>query len=102
MISKDLKTKAAKRDILLPPMLADCLREAKAQSNSEFVIANLDGGPLSYTQFKRVWQYIVTRSTKERTYVRYLNGQKITHTVTPVLGEKAAITAMLSTALISR
>lgn len=89
VISKDLKTKAAKRDIPLPPMLADCLREAKAQSNSEFVIANRDGGPLSYTQFKRVWQYIVTRSTKERTYVRYLNGQKITHTVTPVLGEKA-------------
>ena len=43
-----------------------------------------------YTQFKRVWQYIVTRSTKERTYVRYINGQKITKTVTPVLGEKAA------------
>ena len=71
-------------------MLADCLREAKDQPNSEFVIANRDGGPLSYTQFKRVWQYIVTRSTKERTYVRYLNGQKITHTVTPVLGERAA------------
>ena len=49
-----------------------------------------DGGPLSYTQFKRVWQYIVTRSTKERTYVRYINGQKIQRTVTPKLGEKAA------------
>ena len=49
-----------------------------------------DGGPLSYTQFKRVWQYIVTRSTKERTYVRYINGQKIQHTGTPKLGEKAA------------
>ena len=32
----------------------------------------------------------MTRSTKERTYVRYVNGQKIKHTVTPVLGEKAA------------
>lgn len=49
-----------------------------------------DGGPLPYTQFKRVWQYIVTRSTKERTYVRYINGQKIQRTVTPKLGEKAA------------
>ena len=49
-----------------------------------------DGGPLSYTQFKRVWQYIITRSTKERTYVRYINGQKIQRTVTPKLGEKAA------------
>ncbi len=49
-----------------------------------------DGGPLSYTQFKRVWQYIVTRSTKERTYVRYINGQKIQRTVTPKLGEKSS------------
>ena len=55
-----------------------------------YVVANRDGGPLSYTQFKRVWQYIVTRSTKERTYVRYINGQKIQRTVTPKLGEKAA------------
>ena len=55
-----------------------------------YVVANRDGDPLSYTQFKRVWQYIVTRSTKERTYVRYINGQKIQRTVTPKLGEKAA------------
>lgn len=53
-------------------------------------MANRDGGPLTYTQFVRVWKYITTRSTKERTYVRYVNGQRIKHTVTPVLGEKAA------------
>lgn len=46
-------------------------------------------GEMEYTQFKRVWQYIVTRTTKERTYVRYINGQRITKTVTPVFGEKA-------------
>ena len=90
VISTELKTKAARRDIPIPKNLAECLREAKSKSISDFVIANSEGGPLSYTQFKRVWQYIVTRSTKERTYVRYINGQKITKTVTPVLGEKAA------------
>lgn len=90
VISTELKTKAAKRDIPLPNQLVECLKEAKKMSTSEYVVANSEGGPLSYTQFKRVWQYIVTRSTKERTYVRYVNGQKITHTVTPVLGEKAA------------
>lgn len=90
VISTELKTKAAKRDIPLPDCLADCLREAKKASKSEYVVANRDGGPLTYTQFRRVWEYIVTRSTKERTYVRYVNGQKVTHTVTPVLGEKAA------------
>jgi integrase len=90
VISTELKTKAAKRDIPLPTQLAECLKEAKAKSTSEYVISNSEGEPLSGTQFKRVWQYVVTRSTKERTYYRYINGKKITHTVTPILGEKAA------------
>lgn len=90
VVTEELKTEAAKRDIPLPPPLLECLREAKANSKSEFVVANSEGQPLSGTQFKRVWQYIVTRSTKERTYTRYVNGQKIVHTVTPKLGEKAA------------
>ena len=90
VISTELKTPAARRDVPLPDQLVKCLREAKKNSESDFVVANREGGPLSYTQFKRIWQYIVTRSTKERTYVRYVNGQKIIKTVTPVLGEKAA------------
>ena len=90
VISTELKTKAARRDIPLPKQLEECLKEAKRKSTSDYVIANSEGQPLSYTQFKRVWQYIVTRSTKERTYVRYVNGQKIKHTVSPVLGEVAS------------
>ena len=90
VILNELKTKAARRDIPLPPPLVACLREAKLNSKSDFVVANSNGEALSYTQFKRVWKYIETRSIKERTYVRYVNGQKITHTVTPVLGEKAS------------
>lgn len=89
VVSTELKTKAARRDIPIPRNLAECLREAKSKSTSDYVVANSDDGPLTYTQFKRVWQYIVTRTTKERTYVRYINGQRITKTVTPVLGEKA-------------
>ena len=89
VILTELKTKAARRDVPLPKCLVECLKEAKAKSKSDFVVANFEGGPLSYTQFKRVWQYIVTRSTKERTYIRYVNGQRIKRTVTPVLGEPA-------------
>ena len=37
-------------------------------------------------RFKRVWQYIVVRSTKERTYYKYVNGQSIKYTVQPSLG----------------
>lgn len=90
VILTDLKTKAARRDIPLPDCLAECLREAKAVSQSEYVVANSEGNPLSYTQFKRLWQYIVTRTAKERTYYRYENGQRVKHTIHPVLGEKAA------------
>lgn len=90
VILTELKTAAAERNIPLPPCLIECLREAKAKSISDYVVANRDGEPLSYTQFKRLWQYIVTRTTKERSYYRYENGKRIKHTVKPVLGETAA------------
>ena len=90
IIMTELKTKAAKRDIPLPECLAECLREAKKVSKSEYVVANRDGDPLSYTQFKRLWQYIITRTARERNYYRYENGKRVKHTVQPVLGEKAA------------
>lgn len=90
VILNELKTNAAARSIPLPDCLADCLREAKASSTSEYIIANRDGGPLSYTQFKRLWQYVTTRTTKERTYYKYENGTRVKHTVTPTLGDTAA------------
>ena len=86
VISTVLKTKAAKRDIPIPQCLVDCLQEAKAASSSDYVIADSNGQPLSYSQFHRVWQYVVVRSTKERTYYKYVNGQSIKYTVTPTLG----------------
>jgi hypothetical protein len=64
----------------------DCLREAKANSISEYVIADSEGQPLSYSQFTRVWQYVVVRSAKERAYYKYVNGQSIKYTVKPTLG----------------
>lgn len=90
VVTTDLKTKASKRTIPIPPQLVACLKEVKASSTSPYVIANrTDGGPLSGTQWTRLWKYVTVRSTKERTYTRYVNGQKIKHTVTPVLGERA-------------
>ena len=53
------------RNIPLPVCLAECLKAAKETSTSEYVVSNRDGEPLSYTQFKRLWQYIVTRTVKE-------------------------------------
>ncbi|WP_104803034.1 tyrosine-type recombinase/integrase [Blautia marasmi] len=88
VISTVLKTKAAKRDIPIPKCLVECLREAKASSISDYVIADSTGEPLSYSQFQRVWQYVVVRSTKERTYYKYVNGQSIKYSVKPTLGMK--------------
>ena len=91
VISDQLKTKAARRNIPIPPQLVEGLKEVKLKSTSEYVFASsIDGGPLSYTQFARLWKYVTVRSTKPRTYTRYLeNGEKLKRTVTPVLGQRA-------------
>ena len=47
VILTELKTKAAHRNVPLPDCLAECLREIKATSNSDYVVANSDGEPLS-------------------------------------------------------
>ena len=89
VIMTELKTKAAKRDIPIPYCLAECLREAKEHSTSEYVVANSDGEPLSYTQFKRLWTYIVTRTAKPRPAKKLVGGKYVKYTLYPVLGEKA-------------
>lgn len=89
VITADLKTKASRRTIPIPPQLVECLKLKKENTSSDYVISNRDGKPLSGTQWTRLWKYVTTRSTKTRTYTRYINGQKLKRTVTPVLGQSA-------------
>ena len=89
VILTELKTKAAKRNVPLPECLADCLKEEKAKSTSDYVVANRDGQPLSYTQFKGLWKYVTVRIAKERTYYTYEKGKRVKHVLKPKLGEKA-------------
>ena len=89
VILTELKTKAAERNIPLPDCLAECLKEAKKKSTSDYVVANQDGGPLSYTQFKRLWQYIVTRTAKPRKARKLVDGKYVNYMLYPKLGEKA-------------
>lgn len=86
VISTELKSPAAKRDIPIPKCLVDCLREAKEKSISDYVIADSNGEPLSYSQFQRVWNYIKVRTAKERKYYKYVNGQSVVCTIHPELG----------------
>ena len=83
-----LKTPAARRDIPIPELLVTALKEQKQKSISEYVIADSEGEPLSYSQFHRMWHYIPARSTQERTIYRYINGERIHHTIKPELGER--------------
>ncbi len=87
VISTVLKTEAARRDIPIPKCLADCLREEKEKSISDFVIADSEGQPLSEAQFVRIWHYIKVRTAKERNYYKYINGEKIVVTMNPQLGD---------------
>ncbi len=87
VINNELKTKAARRDIPIPRVLADCLRDEKEKSVSDFVIADSDGQPLSYSQFQRIWNYIKIRSTAERTLYKYVNGQAIKKKFKPEPGQ---------------
>ena len=87
VINTELKTKSARRDVPIPKVLVDCLREEKAKTTSDYVIADSEGQPLSYSQFVRIWNYIKVRSTGERTLYKYVNGQSIKKKVTLELGQ---------------
>ena len=88
IVTTDLKTKAAKRDIPIPDCLVKCLREAKKVSVSEYVISDRNGEPLADSQFRRIWNYITVRSTKERTLYKYVNGQAVRKTFKPEPGQR--------------
>ena len=89
VILSDLKTGAAERDIAIPDRLVECLREAKKTSRSAYVIANSDGGPLSYTQYKRLWHHVQVRIVKPRPAKKKVGGKYVKYTIYPVLGEYA-------------
>ena len=89
VIMTELKTKAAKRDIPLPEELADCLREAKANATSAFVVSNRDGEPLTYAQFQRLWRFIVTRTAKPRKAKKKVGGKYVKYILYPQFGERA-------------
>ena len=85
-ISTVLKAPASRRDIPIPRRLAECLREAKLSSNSAFVIPNRKGSPLSAGEFMGIWSYIRKRTAGDRTCYKYVNGEHIHYTTSPILG----------------
>lgn len=90
VVTNELKSPAARRDVPIPPLLVECLREHKAKSISEYVFSGKDGQPKTESQFQNMWESVTTRMVKERAYIKYLpSGEKVVKTITPKLGEKA-------------
>lgn len=89
IVSSELKTPAARRNVPIPPQLVECLKKHKERSESEYVFSDKDGNPKTESQFQNMWESVTTRMVKERTYIKYVNGQRVEKTITPKKGEKA-------------
>ena len=64
IISEELKSKAAKRDIPIPQQLIDALANARPPEPKGMVIANSRGEALSAASFRRMWDVIRVRSER--------------------------------------
>lgn len=64
IISEELKSKAAKRDIPIPQQLIDALANARPPEPKGMVIANSRGEALSAASFRRMWDLIRVRSER--------------------------------------
>ena len=62
VVSSDLKTAAAQRDIPIPPTLLALLTSEKNGSESPFVLHMDNGGALSQTSFSNLWDMVRRRT----------------------------------------
>ena len=90
VISEELKSKAANRNVPIPKHLVECLRMKKELGCSEYVFADKDGRPKTETQFRNMWHSVTCRMVKKRVYKKYVNGEKIEKSIIPQKGEVAS------------
>jgi integrase len=87
-VTGKLKSKAARRDIPIPKILQKALQKEKELGKGNYVITPKEGdGPISYSQYTRIWNYVKVRSTLERRCYKYVNGQAIRTTIQHKKGE---------------
>ena len=89
VIMTELKTKSAERDVPLTDRLIRLLKKVKSASKSDLVIPNSQGGPLSYTQYTRLWHHIVVQTALPRPAKKIVGGRTIKYTIYPELGKPA-------------
>jgi len=70
IINETLKSKAASRDIPIPPQLVACLKAEKAAETSDYVMHDTAGNPMSSISFRRrVLDPIAARSARTITVI---------------------------------
>lgn len=74
-ISEKLKSRAARRDVPMPPALVEHLRGVQASSSSPFVLADGQGHALSYSAFCALWNAVKARTV--RTVRRTVDGREV-------------------------
>lgn len=89
VISEELKTRAARRNVPIPRSLEKCLREHRVGNKSKYVISNSKKGPLTYTEFRSLWKHIVTRTAGVKSYYRYADGKKTLHKFNAQMGTRS-------------
>lgn len=63
VVSDELKSAAARRDVPIPPMLVGCLADQQRTAIGDYVISSSDGQPWSMTAYRNAWRYITRRQT---------------------------------------
>lgn len=63
VVSGELKSAAARRDVPIPPMLVGCLADQQRTATGDYVISSSDGQPWSMTAYRNAWRYITRRQT---------------------------------------
>lgn len=63
VVSDELKSAAARRDVPIPPTLVGCLADLQRTAAGDYVISSSDGQPWSMTAYRNAWRYITRRQT---------------------------------------
>lgn len=95
VVTSQLKTKAARRKIPLPPPLLHCLQSWRIQNPHDFVVPNSEGGPRSRQSFRRLWEIVENRTAG--TFYRWDRERGHNMPVQRTLGEKIANHAIVCT-----
>lgn len=67
VISDQLKSVTSRRDVPIPSRLVAHLQRVKSASNSDYVIHNRAGGPMSYSSFNSLWHTVKVRTARTET-----------------------------------